>query len=90
MINKIFIQNASAGAAIKRVDRNNEDTSGPKINLPPKKNLCVIQTTVTVNSSSYRSFKFNQNIKKIHPFPSKFKNFSVEHIIEHMNCDYQN
>lgn len=53
MINKIFIQNASAGATIKRVDRNNEDTSGPKINLPPKKNICMIQTTITVNSFSY-------------------------------------
>lgn len=51
MINKIFIQNASAGAAIKRVDSNNEDTSGPKINLPPRKNLCIIQTIITINSS---------------------------------------
>lgn len=34
-----FIQKASAGPAIKSVDRNNDDTSGPKINLPPNKNF---------------------------------------------------
>lgn len=34
-----FIQKASAGPAIKRIDRNKDDTSGPKINLPPQKNF---------------------------------------------------
>lgn len=43
MIKTIFIQNARAGAAIMNTDRNNDDTSGPKTNLPPKKNFCLIQ-----------------------------------------------
>lgn len=40
VIKNIFIQNAIAGLAISNADKNKEATSGPKINLPPKKNLC--------------------------------------------------
>lgn len=44
MINNILIQKAIAGPAIRNVDKNKEATSGPKINLPPKKNLCQFKT----------------------------------------------
>lgn len=43
VINNIFIQNAMVGPTISNVDKNKEATSGPKTNLPPKKNLCNIQ-----------------------------------------------
>lgn len=43
MISEIFIQNARAGPAIRNVDKNNEEASGPKTSLPPNKNVCIIQ-----------------------------------------------
>lgn len=56
MMERIFPQNASAGIAIMKADRYKEDTSGPKINLPPQKNLYMIQTTIAFNAQ-YNKFK---------------------------------
>lgn len=67
-----FIQNANAGPAIKRFDKNIDATSGPNINLPPQKNFCENNQKSNQQACfhiySYKALKPQKNILQLqHP-----------------------
>lgn len=50
------MQKPSAGPKIRNVDKNNDDPSGPKMNLPPNKNLWNIKQnkeTIGIEVNAY-------------------------------------